>query len=50
MPKWLGKEKQMNEVTSTEQEPGVLIKGHAVEFRAHRVYGKPMKSFKLERV
>lgn len=50
MPEWLGKEKQMKEVTSTKQEPGVLIKGREAEFRAHQVYGEPLKLFKLERV
>lgn len=50
MPEWLGKEKQMREVTSTKQEPGLLIKGHEAEFRAHQVYGEPLKLFKLERV
>lgn len=40
----------MKEVTSIKQEPGVLIKGQEVAFRAHQVYGKPLKLFKLERV
>lgn len=41
--------KQVREGTSTEQEPGVLVKSQEMEFRAHQVYGKPLTPLKLEK-